>query len=378
MAKGIRLGVGGVKVSKKVWVGVGGVARKVKKIFAGIGGVKLLFSSELSKIADPTPLSQARYAPAGASNANYALIGGGVWADFGDGFFGWSKVVDAYNTSLVRSTPTGFATGRSSSVGATIGDYAIFAGGWASGSMKAVDAYNLSLVRSNPTDLSYDRELHAAAKVGNYVLYAGGYNNIQKEMAYVDSYNTSLSRGYVTDLSSVRFNLAGASVGTYALFGGGRTSSSIIVATVDAYNSSLVRSTATSLLQAREYLTGTSAGNYALFAGGASYGTGSYDVTSHNIVEAYDTSLVRTAPTTLSRTMYSPISISMGEYTLIACDKTVNCYDASLVRTLPTELTVALRESAAAKVGSYSLFAGGGGYDGISTTYRDTVEAYEG
>ena len=124
-----------------------------------------------------------------------------------------------------------------------------------------------SLTRSTTTELSTARRALAGASVGNYALFAGGQSG-SSYYSTVDAYNSSLARSTPTELSTAGGNGAGASVGNYALFAGGTNGS--ILTTVDAYNSSLTRSTPTELSTARYYLAGASVGNYALFAGGQS------------------------------------------------------------------------------------------------------------
>ena len=167
-------------------------------------------------------------------------------------------------TSFTRSTPTELSTARRYLAGASVGNYALFAGGQINSSsyVATVDAYDSSLTRSTPTALSTARNRLAGASVGNYALFAGGNSS-----STVDAYDSSLTRSTPTALSTARDRLAGASVGNYALFAGGKIDSSY-VATVDAYDSSLTRSTPTALSTARDSLAGASVGNYALFAGG--------------------------------------------------------------------------------------------------------------
>lgn len=170
--------------------------------------------------------------------------------------------------------------GRGYLAGASVGDYALFAGGYKYNSSSSpttytyystVDAYTTSLTRSTPTALGVARHSLAGASVGNYALFAGGYKgNKDSTPAYysiVDAYNTSLTRSTPTGLSQSRYSLAGASVGDYALFAGGKNSSTYSAA-VDAYDTRLTRSTPTALSIARYQLAGASVGNYALFAGG--------------------------------------------------------------------------------------------------------------
>ena len=89
------------------------------------------------------------------------------------------------------------------------------------------------------TALSVARRYLAGASVGNYALFGGGYAGSYTDV--VDAYNTSLTRSTPTALSVARYSLAGASVGDYALFGGGYTSSYSASAVVDAYDNSHTR-----------------------------------------------------------------------------------------------------------------------------------------
>ena len=56
----------------------------------------------------------------------------------------------------------------------TIGNYALFAGGYTTKAIDTVDAYDISLTRSTPTALSAARYSMSAATVGNYALFACG------------------------------------------------------------------------------------------------------------------------------------------------------------------------------------------------------------
>ena len=100
-----------------------------------------------------------------------------------------SGSVDAYNASLVRSTPTALSQARGGLAATTVGNYGLFGGGtnFTSG-FSTVDAYNASLVRSTPTALSQARANLAATAVGNYGLFGGGYD-MQNYFSTVDAYN---------------------------------------------------------------------------------------------------------------------------------------------------------------------------------------------
>lgn len=135
----------------------------------------------------------------------FGLFGGGYSGDI-------LSTVDAYSTSLVHSTPTALSEVRYDLAATTVGNYGLFGGGHTTDGgtsfdmfSATVDAYNTSLVRNTPTELSGSRAVLAATTVGNYGLFGGGYIII-KNMAYlsfaiVDAYSASLVRSTPTSLS---------------------------------------------------------------------------------------------------------------------------------------------------------------------------------
>ena len=151
-------------------------------------------------------------------------------------------MVDAYSSSLTRTTPTTLATARYGLAGASVGSYALFAGGYdGQVVVSAVEAYNGALTRSTATTLSTARCYLAGAKAKDYIIFAGGSDGTGSRsdtFATADAYSPSLTRSAPTALSSGRSELAGASVGEYALFCGGRHqegSSTRYENTADAY-----------------------------------------------------------------------------------------------------------------------------------------------
>ena len=86
----------------------------------------------------------------------------------------------------------------------------------------AVRVYDKSLTARSLDAVGGDRkrERMAAATIGDYALFAGGCAN-GRTYSYVEVFDKSLTRTIGTDLTTRRFNLAAATVGDYALFGGG-------------------------------------------------------------------------------------------------------------------------------------------------------------
>ena len=79
MAKAVYVGVGSkAHKMKKAYIGIGGKARKVKKMYIGVGGkARLCYSAELEKVGMATALSTTRYDMRAATVGKYALFAGG-------------------------------------------------------------------------------------------------------------------------------------------------------------------------------------------------------------------------------------------------------------------------------------------------------------
>lgn len=203
-------------------VNIGGVWKAVVGAWINIGGVwKSFFTKELSYYGTATALSSARHGLVGASVGNYALFAGGYVG---------GNVVDAYDTSLTRSTPTVLSQGRAPA-GTFVNGYALFGGGLKGDFSNVVDTYNTSLTRSTATALSTSRQCSGTTLV-DYALF-GADTDTPSDV--VDAYDTSLTRTIPTKLNIAKGYLSSASVGVYALFAGGRDSASTASAIVDVY-----------------------------------------------------------------------------------------------------------------------------------------------
>lgn len=317
--------------------------KEVKKIYLGDA---LLWPTkkELEYIGTITPLSVARKELAAASVGDYALFGGG---------YSTMSAVDAYDAALTRTTPEPLSEQRYALATATIGGYALFGGGRFSGSglVNVVDAYGTDLTRTTPQEnLRYARHSLAAAATRTHALFGGGTNsNGYGNAIYnaVEAYDENLTSQAVDGLTYPgRYNLAAAATEHYVMFGGGlagaKTTTSAVggpeeTTRVDAYDTSLTHTTPTELSFVRERLAAASVGDYILFAGGK---------TGYSAGAAYP--------------MYSNI---------------VDAYDANLTRTTPTELSVARYEIAAVAINGYAVF--GGGKRDMSINFSAAVDVYD-
>lgn len=356
MAKGIRLGVGGIKTSKKVWVGVNGVARKVKKIFGGVSNfARLMYSAGITKIS-VSPLGTARVGVCPTANSDYAIMSGGAVTNV------YNSYLDAYDTSLVRTSPNNGHNARTSEGVATPNYAFVFGGHFSSGGTKSVYVFNTNLIRQAISDMSGARQYpvgvyhgeyaliagggyasveafnvttlvkhsqsfggsagiydSAFATVGNYAIYAGGKNGSEQIVQYTLTLTKELAFASAILLSVPRFRFGSASVGSYALFAGGQNNSGLLDS-VDAFNSDLVRTSAPALSQKKGFSEGISLDGVALFVGGWLFDS----PYASNVVETYDENLVRTTIENLGVTNREPVGISFNNYALILQDYSYN------------------------------------------------------
>ena len=102
-------------------------------------------------------------------------------------------------------------------------------------SSNIVDAYDTSLTRTTASSLSVSRGNLATTTVDNFALFGGGYDDRGNSYySPVDAYDTSLTRTTASSLSTIRGKLAATSIGNYALFGGGENYSAYL-SIVDVY-----------------------------------------------------------------------------------------------------------------------------------------------
>lgn len=381
MAKKLYFEVGGkTRKAKKGYVSVNDKARKIKKAYVGVDDKARAFWSggELRYYGTATALSRGRWNIAGVSTSHHALFGGGYNG-------GRKTTVEAYNTSLTRTTPSELKCGGGSDIiGAPAGQYAIFieGGGNSYASILSADAYDSSLTRSTITVDRFAKFFDSiSASTQSAAIFSGGcsYGDAPAPMrSYSYAVTSELTINHIGSVDTGEYPTA-CSFGTNALYAGGKTRIKghyIPVKSASAevfyYNSSLTVGTAPALAAGKAGTASATNGKYALFAGGGTYSTeGSW--ASSNTVDAYDTSLTRTNPTALSATD-AFYGASLGNYALFASKSNdVNVYDQSLTRTTLRKLSVERTGVASATIGNYALYAGG---QISNDNYSNAVDVY--
>ena len=242
--------------------------------------------------------------------------------------------MDAYDSSLIRTSAPELSAGRYDLGSAQIGNYVIFAGGTnISKCFTTAEAYDSSLTKTSAADLSVGRFIIAGTSLDNYAIFAGGGNNYggsdnNTAVCYsaVDAYNSSLTRTSAPDLSVSRRLLTASKSGNYALVAGGLCfdGKHTAIATVDAYDSSLTRTSAPGLSEARYLLESESIKNCAIFGGGAIDGSGSNPCTS--TVDAYIPSLTKINAPNFKKARLKYVSTVLGDYALFGSSNSSDSY----------------------------------------------------
>lgn len=272
-------------------------------------GMVVAYNSALTKIV-PSALAMQREAFAAASFGDVALFGGGGLVSQTPQF--QRAQVEAYDSALSRSVVSG-GLSQARSYLAAAGDqkYVLFAGGkvGSSGYSDVVDAFDPSRTRTTPTTLSATKAYLAGASTGRHFLFGGGANGGDKgtnAFATVDAYDSdTLTRTQPTGLSLARKELAAVRLQEYVIFGGGSGN------VVDAYNASLTRTVLQPLMSQRTNPAAVKLGNYAMFVSGAiTVQTGSRDA------DAYDTSLTRVMSMTLPFGSRTIAGATVGKYAI--------------------------------------------------------------
>ena len=254
----------------------------------------------------------ARYEPSGASVGAYAIFVGGSYRKptyTGSQYYNYydvSDYVDAYNSSLTRSTATSRYS-RGGAFSASNGKLAVFIGnhsGAADNYTQYINAFDTSLTQHSTQMLDY-AAVHAPSGIGfgDYImihvgLYWWGEDSIS-ESTDVFVYDSSLTKVKTVYLTKYRFAAITSKIeDKYALFAAGYNyETSTGHNTIDTFNKSLTRGTAPNLTK----LTGGGGitvgeatmpkylDEHALFTSSTYSSVGP---TYKTFVEDYDTSLV--------------------------------------------------------------------------------------
>ena len=354
--KKIYLGVNGVaRKVKKAYLGVDNLARKVKKAYLGVNNVaRPVMASEVAYFGEVTPLGYGRPGHMSGSTSDYALFAGGAYA---------LNDCETYDKSLTYRSVTGLDNIKIFGASVSIDNSVIFAGGFDTGPGSGyldVEKYDNSLTKSKLPDLSEEKGYVSGLDVGEFAVFVGGihYQSGHLGVRNIDYYDKSGT--HFTRLFDVNaYMLSSAKAGETGLFYGYSNR-------VYAFDTSLtmITLTDTDVTTSKLFSSGASIDDYAVFAGGQ---TNLNLNTSHaiDVTKVYDSSLTKVAQLQLKNPSSQLSGIAAGDYLIFAGgmnDTTlndINCFDTSFTLKDIGSLKYKRRLLKAATVGSYAIFAGG-------------------
>lgn len=364
---GVSTGVKARRV-RKAYIGKNGVARQCFSdlrtiVYGGKTNVPLRASNSKSLNGNFGLINNV----AGASVGNYAIFAGGD--DGQSNEYNYSDSVNAYDSSLtaqnIAQLSFSYDPYRSGMLSGVINNKAVFAGGYylykpLFGKAKIIRcdeaiSYDTSLTQTQLTALSSAKCNCATANTTNHLIFAGWVNNTNSNTT--DAYDNSLTRSTITALGTARYYLAGASIGEYAIFAGGKDDSTSY-SLVECYDAALTKHTIENLSAIRTNFQGASFAGYAVFGGGT---------TSTPYIDRYNASLTRDTTIALSSSRSNTATGTLGsgiDKRLIFAggdnkSTVVDVFDASFTRT-SYSLSVGRTKATIVSVGNYALVAGGG------------------
>ena len=388
MAKKVYIGVGGVaRKVKKLYFGVGGVARKVKKGYIGIGGVARPFFSfgpSVTYYGTLDNIKSGMRCCVGASVGNYAC------------FCGNATYPTQYDNNLTRTQYNSGDHNGSIMCACEMGDKAFFA--WGDYSDRDYEekpdctcwTYDANLVTANAYLNTLELGvLTCASPSSSYVILLGKMNKFRAITSDLSSISS------VSGTITTRHNASGLKIGNYAVFAGGTpyagSGSALFKSEVDAIDANLVITSLTALQAGRYGLSGAKAGSLGVFAGGVSQKSGSTGQVSA-LVDIYDENLVHTIGPSLGTARMRSASTECGNCAIFCGGSTTTSSDYSAVcdvidnsgALISTDMTLSYARCwyectnpGAATVGNYAIVVGGSASDATYSKYVDVFTAID-
>ncbi len=255
---------------------VAGASLPTYALFAGgTGGgnsnLQLVYYDE-NLIQAQTEFPFSFYSGFGCGNEQYVIFAGSLDSRY-------NTTAIAYDNDLVQHTLQNISQPHFLGGISWNGSYFVCMGGNTNASA-AADVFDKDLTHSVAAALPQATYDGTACSVGVYAIWAGGYRSGTRSAVY--AYDDELTIHTATSLTKAVQALASCTLNGKAIIGGGYDSSP--TSNVFAYDGNLTQSSPLGLSQARGYLSAVSNKGYAFFAGGRPF-TGNPD--SSNVIDVY-------------------------------------------------------------------------------------------
>lgn len=324
------IGVNGIaKKISKIYVGVENVAKKVKKGYVGVGGVAKLFFNINKKFEVLGTVGSSNYTSYGhsiASTPSYFIVAGGKINATG---LLQTDIAEAWDTDFIKTTTTAI-TGRFYHKAGSVGEHAVFLGGFATASgwsygscSNIVEAYDDNLTKKSCSNLSaVGYNTPTAFNSQHLMTFGNGQYSAVSDS--VDSYDVDLIKTQCAALSTARKLSASTRVGEYLINAGGSSSTSAsggCVAYVEAYSNELIKTNCANIDTAVTQPEGSWVNGYAMIIGG---NQASESGTPINDINIYDEDLTKRQSLTfpVSTSLSLTTTISDGKYAIIGAGRT--------------------------------------------------------
>lgn len=286
-----------------MFFGINNTAKKIKKAYIGFDNTARLWYKwiasgfSVATILKPDT-SNYRTKLAGAAVSGSALFAGGEF--FKDTTSGYSSVskttlAEIFNENRTTSLAPDLPVAVDFFAGASVGDAAVFGGGWNSSDARSstVCMYQPNFTQTSLSKLSATIAENSGASTKNYALLAGGTNKTswgsRQYVSTVYPYSIDGVAQSTTTLYSSCGKPGTATFNGSAIIAGGYTASSAI-SKVNRINDNLTRTTLSDLDQARGFVAGGASDDLIVFVGGNNKQGGG---TFYSTIDAYDSNLTK-------------------------------------------------------------------------------------
>lgn len=287
-----------------LFVGVDNIAKKVTRAYIGVNNIARVWYKwiasgiSINNMLKPNT-SNFRTKLAGAAVSGSALfVGGECFTTTTSGSYSSiskTTLAEVFNEDQTTSLAPNLPAAVDFFAGASVGDSAIFGGGWNASDERSstVCMYQPNFTQTSLSSLSATIAENSGASTKSYALLVGGTNKTswgsRKYVSTVYPYSADGTAQSTTTLSSSCGKPGTATFNGGAIIAGGYTASSA-VSTVNYINDSLTRTTLTELSQARGFVAGGASDDLIVFVGGNNKQGGG---TFYPTIDAYDSNLTK-------------------------------------------------------------------------------------
>ena len=350
-------------MSRKVYIGIDGLARKIKKGYIGIPGDR---SNVIKNTANQLLFTY------GSRNYKKAYAGDAICASAIVNGWLWPVLIAKTNEAVTYITDGDYnATIQARSNTLTYRGEIWYISG--DGGLFQTTSIPSGIININTiTGKTYTTYADAALDLLDYYFIASDARYIRKAYIGVAGVarpcwfeNKLLRYGDIGTTTTGRTSAVSGANSNYAIFAGGDLTINTLFNNVDAFDSNYTYTEATTLHSPKTYLASASSETHVLISGGATGSDGHYNITT-NITEAFDNNLTKSTATSLSFDRAALCGGDIGNYHVIhggmrrtTTYSAVDFYQHGTLTRSNSTSSIALTGHCSAKTPNHLIFASG-------------------